>query len=252
MIIGADPAATTGLAALVEGRIVAATSIAFQGEAFGWDQRATAHGWVDELVERFARAPAVVGVECNDFTRQEDERGRNQGLVAWRQGWMACTIASAIPCDRPPMLIQGRAWRATMLRELGKPKPSARRVTAAKGPPPPVAVDRDDRDGFVVTWRECGHTWTAPSLDALFRKPIDCPVCTRATSTGDDIAAAWKAIAVDGALERWGEAFADLVSRARKRAKPTTPTHRLVGVSDACEAAWIAWHVHATHPELMG
>jgi Tfp pilus assembly protein PilV len=60
----------------------------------------------------------------------------------------------------------------------------------------------------------------------------------------------WKRLACALVLAKWPEAYEAMAAPCRARARTAKPDHQIEGVSDACEAACIAFHVLRTSGQL--
>lgn len=209
-------------------------------------------GWIDDL-----DAPIhIVSAEQHAFTanaRSVEASGRrDQGGIAWKLGWVSGVVAGVVAFHYRAELraIPVGTWRSTMLAQLktdgqdrvGQPS----RRALARRLRDDVKIERGDGEAVIVRYVNCGHPWVAKDLNALTRGHPDlCPTCNPPATTKADPGEDLKRQAVEGALRRWPEVFDPFVAATRSRARERAdgPPHLLVGVSDAAEATWQAWHV---------
>jgi hypothetical protein len=203
--------------------------------------------WVHEL-----DAPIhLVGAEEHAFTASAKQIARtkrsNQGEIAWKLGWISGVVGGVVAFDRRAKLVSVpvSTWRASMLARIRADNVTRATSGRARRLRDDVEVLRGAGEALVVRYVNCGHLWTAPDLNALTRgRPDLCPTCNGPAPRADDDDA-MKRAAVEAALAAWPDPFGALVAATRKRARSNAeaPPHQLVGVSDAAEAAWIAWHL---------
>lgn len=98
----------------------------------------------------------------------------------------------------------------------------------------------------------CGHEVTVDGMASLTAMGTNCPRCRdreKRRDPAEEIRDAWKLLACDGIAHFFPILFAELVTDARSRARDKTKEPwQLAGVSDACEAAWIAIHTARSIP----
>lgn len=125
-----------------------------------------------------------------------------------------------------------RVWvRDVWARTVRDPRTSTRARAPTAQPP------RRDGSGFVMAFAGCDHTWRAPDLYALQKRPDHCPMCSGSNTAAPD-RMAHKALWVDIAARAWPAEVEVVAAPARARAKKADrPLHQLAGVADACDAA---------------
>ena len=196
--------------------------------------------------------------EPPDFSRSDVNHG-SEARIGYAEGWLSGLVAGQM--GLPTRRVTVSEWRATMLIACGAygtwvVAPSRRRA------PTPLAVAAQRSDvtscpdgGFRRTFRECGHTQIFASFSDLKKHATgSCSVCAlprpKELDPAEWVRDEWKRIACAGIKRAWPERYAPLVAEARGRrrvkpgdtAPPENADHHVVGVPDACEAAWIAVH----------
>lgn len=199
--------------------------------------------------------PARVAIEIPPATAREDVHHGGQAAIGWSLGYLQGMVEH--PLRRGGRRIDHvhvSLWRQAMLEW------STRWGVLAQAPPrepPPPALEPGvkrqrfdvERDGsaFRIVWAGCGHTEDGGSLERLQASPpVRCARCvasTRAPAPADPAEwrrQQWKKLAVELVARHWPEPYERFVIPARRRARTEKPDHELEGVSDGCEAVWIA------------
>jgi hypothetical protein len=192
---------------------------------------------VAALVRAVAPGPFRLAVERASDTAPVEAHGR-QGKIGWMLGWAGGLVAGAIAPQEEPVTLYTTDWRPTLCRLVSEAPAPFLGLRCAIG----RIEHGPDREHREVAFR-CGQKLVV-RVEVLAPGKVgpNCPRCAKTTRAKDDTRDRWKERAVRGALATWPELVTPVIAEARTRARPTTPDHKLEGVADACEAAWIARH----------
>lgn len=198
---------------------------------------------VAAVVRERAPTGSVISIEVPPPTGKRSTRHGGQAQIGWSIGRLTGMLEVLLGSDYQVRLVAVSDWRAAMLdasTRWGHPasKPRPGRDQAARAPRL-TRVERE-RGSIFLIWA-CGHRTRARSgsmADLERAAQAGCPECARVTTF--DPRDAWKALAVRLAAHHWPSVVRSAVQNARSRARdPGKADHRLSGVADACEAAWI-------------
>lgn len=194
--------------------------------------------------------PDVVWFERPPPSGSKGEHGRRLVELGYGLGWICGLTIGAFPPGTPCTEVQPGAWRDTMLERSeawGVPASPPSDVPPAIVRSGGVTIDRGDGPGKYVVRYACGHAVKVsgglPAVQARVARPcLECQDPRRVPDSLDWKTDEWKRIACALTAAHWPAPYEVLVTAARARARTNPPDHRLAGVHDACEAAWVAVH----------
>lgn len=243
--VGVDPSNSwVGLARADGERLAELVAV----RCFPGEPERTVHERIRPWMPRDPRGWSLVLEEPPPASRANHGR---QAPIGYAVGYMSGLIAAGWP-PRAVSKVQVSAWRDAMIvlaarrgllleKPTRRPKPKGLKGRMGK------LRRAQGRPGLVVTWLGCDHEQVFESLSALqANTPPACPDCAGVVVEADGMddhewrRDEWKRIACHGIAELWPGLYQPVVDDARSRARSNRPDHRLEGVADACEAAWIA------------
>ncbi len=196
---------------------------------------------------------AVLWLEEPPDYRHSDVEHGSEARIGYALGWVSGLIAGGAGLSTRRVAVSD--WRTSMVTTCGRRGIFVEPPRRARAPSTPAAIaQRFDiagrpAGGFIRTWRGCGHTQQFISFAELSRAGAGaCGICSGPEAKQPDPAEwvrdEWKRIACHSVQRLWSGLYAELVAeaRGRQRGPGSPPDHRLPGVPDACEAAWIAVH----------
>lgn len=195
-------------------------------------------GWYADLGLEGAR----VRIERAPRTARGDVQHGKQAALGWALGYVAGVIEARLECSamrlQPAELVEVRDWRASMLAlstAWGRPA-----IPPSRGAARPAErieqIARIVRAASVEVTFGCGHTQQVERR--LLLGVRSCAQC--GDSKPVDMGEAWKELACALVAHHFPEQYGPFVALARKRSRKDKPDHKLEGVSDGCEAVWIA------------
>jgi hypothetical protein len=205
---------------------------------------------VVELISPYLLEPARVRIERAPDRVRADVKHGSQANVGWTLGYLAGRLSAHLELSGHDVgLIPVSVWRQTMLElsaRWGAPVDMERAAQPSAGPSQARKVQREG-DVLCVVWEGCGHKSDVGSFERLLRfSARTCPVCLtersapRPLTDAEERSDRWKRVACDGVRRHWPDTYVALIADARSRSRVVKEDHRLAGVSDACEALWIA------------
>jgi hypothetical protein len=209
-------------------------------------------------LEPLARHGATLVIERPPEKVRRDVNHGAQAPIGYALGYVSGMVAGLWHQHGAPVhRVTVRDWRTSMgvfnaRRGLVLTEPGAKgererwRAMGLQATRPSQVADVKRVDGGWTVRYRCGHKATFDKYDALTTRGGECQECQRALrpamTRAEAVTDAWKLRACQGIKEHWPEEYERIVSAARKRAKTNKADHRLAGVPDACEAAWVALH----------
>lgn len=211
----------------------------------------TARRVLDRLEPRIHAFPQSSRIRIEQAPPSGSQHHGQQAVIGWSLGLLAGLILGGLR-DYDAELVTVSAWRTRMLEVSTRWGVLAQ--APPKSPPPPPLGAKPARKavtravsgpGFEVRFEGCTHVTPVADYGALmaFTIPV-CPQCGAATRAKridpDWRRGEWKRLACRLVAAHWPEPYAALVASARASARVEHEDHELAGVSDACEAVWIA------------
>lgn len=220
--------------------------------ALGLDHvESTADGVVDWIRQWSAVVP--VRLERAPVTARADVKHGHQAAIGWALGLLAGEIRGRLRVHgyTDVELVEVSTWRERMIlwsNRWGVPctAPAKEPLFKPGVKPRRRYVGRGKEKEFVVTWEGCDHEQTIADFDALLSfSTTQCPACEGSARRDVSDPAEWrrrewKKLACRLVAALWPAPYAAMVSAAAARARTEKEDVDLSGVSDACEAVWIA------------
>lgn len=197
-------------------------------------------GWAETL--DLDLTDCRVRIERAPRTARGDVQHGKQAALGWALGYVAGVVEVVLDRSihdlRAAELVEVRDWRANMLElssRWGRPatKPSRKdRADIVHI----ESIERVEGTNKAEVRFSCGHVETVER--EILLAGCRCTTCPKPQRS--DVGAAWKRLACALVEHHFSERYAQLVEPARRRARTPRSDHELEGISDACEAVWIA------------